>query len=638
MLTVELNREDMLSPVMDKHLQTVTDKMLKAKKTIVITGAGISCSSGIPDFRSADGLYNLVKAKYPKTVLKGKDLFDANLFRDCASTAVFYTFISELYRQTLEAKPSATHRFIKFLADKGKLLRCYTQNIDCLEERLDMNTDLVCEQGKIQKDVKVVQLHGSLKKLKCTICCNPYPFNKEYEDVFKEGEAPDCPKCLENDMIRNAMGKRRTATGTLRPDIVLYNENHPFGDAIGTIQVSDLAKSPDVLLVMGTSLKVHGLRLLVRKAAKAVHANKRGGCVILVNKTPVVGKEWQGVFDYFIEGECDAWCHHVEEAMRQVKVQTKLPFKALTKEEVEAQRAAEAKAKNGGSSSSSSSTTAKKMVKKKKKVVMEDGAGSDVDIESTLELQDTLKHHHHHHHRHQQQQQQQASQASQASQPTHQQAREVEQGNVSDKENQQPARKRSVAGKKRPFASIKSGSNTPVSSPTLSASSSVVVVPSTPVFAPVLPSCMTMPGLQDQEQQQQQQQHQPPQHHQHQQPSPSSDAIYGTLAKLQLRSKNGSRSSSPVPQEEAAAVRTTTRSQSRKRMTAARTTTTTTTRSRSAAAVAAVAAAVAAGLSMAPPKKRMMTARGESAGVQERLSYTQISKPHVRRLAVGKAK
>lgn len=87
---------------------------------------------------------------------------------------------------------------------------------------------------------------------------------------------------------------------------------------------------------MGTSLKVHGLRLLVRKAAKIVHGNKKG-CVILVNKTPVVGKEWAGVFDYFVEGETDGWCSIVENAIRQVKVQTKLPFKPLTPTQTDAQ-------------------------------------------------------------------------------------------------------------------------------------------------------------------------------------------------------------------------------------------------------------------------------------------------------------
>ncbi|KAG0377982.1 hypothetical protein BGX24_005033 [Mortierella sp. AD032] len=335
MLTIDLSQQsqDVLS---DRHLQQVTDVMLKAKKTIVVTGAGISCSSGIPDFRSADGLYNLVKKQYPDTVLKGKDLFDANLFRDCKTTAVFYTFISELHAQTLKAKPTPTHHFIKMLSERGKLLRCYTQNIDCLEEELGMDTSLVCDKGKVKKDVNVVQLHGSLRRLKCTLCSEPYGFQTDYQKVFKEGDAPGCPKCELYDGIRVAQGKRKVATGTLRPDIVLYNENHPFGDAIGKIQSSDLSRSPDVLLVMGTSLKVHGLRLLVRKAAKIVHENKKG-CVILVNKTPVVGKEWAGVFDYFVEGETDGWCSIVENAIRQVKVQTKLPFKPLTPAQADAQ-------------------------------------------------------------------------------------------------------------------------------------------------------------------------------------------------------------------------------------------------------------------------------------------------------------
>jgi NAD-dependent histone deacetylase SIR2 len=127
--------------------------------------------------------------------LKGKDLFDANLFRDCKTTAVFYTFISELHAQTLKAKPTPTHHFIKMLSERGKLLRCYTQNIDCLEEELGMDTSLVCDKGKVKKDVNVVQLHGSLRRLKCTLCSEPYGFQTDYQKVFKEGDAPGCPKC-----------------------------------------------------------------------------------------------------------------------------------------------------------------------------------------------------------------------------------------------------------------------------------------------------------------------------------------------------------------------------------------------------------------------------------------------------------
>ncbi|KAG0227768.1 hypothetical protein BGX31_006846 [Mortierella sp. GBA43] len=390
--------------------------MLKAKRTIVVTGAGISCSSGIPDFRSADGLYNLVKKQYPKTVLKGKDLFDANLFRDYRTTAVFYTFISELHAQTLKAKPSPTHHFIKMLAEKGKLLRCYTQNIDCLEEELGMDTSLVCEKGKVKKDVDVVQLHGSLRKLKCTICNEPYGFLTDYEKVFREGEAPDCPKCEMNDVIRVAQGKRKVATGTLRPDIVLYNENHPFGEAIGRIQLSDLQKSPDVLLVMGTSLKVHGLRLLVRKAAKTVHNSKKGGCVILVNKTPVVGKEWDGVFDYFIEGECDRWCQLIQDALRKVKVQSKLPFKALTPAELEQQR--------------------KDQEQERKKKQQKQQRQQDENEED---------------------QEQQSSSSSSSSSSSEQQDQEQEQEQSSDKENFVPLRlykKQKPGDKKRPLAAM----------------------------------------------------------------------------------------------------------------------------------------------------------------------------------------
>jgi len=98
-------------------------QVAKAKRVVVVTGAGISCSSGIPDFRSTDGLYNLVKQRYPDVVMKGRDLFDSCLFRDPASTALFYSFIAELKLAIDKAQPSPTHRFIKTLHSKGKLLR-----------------------------------------------------------------------------------------------------------------------------------------------------------------------------------------------------------------------------------------------------------------------------------------------------------------------------------------------------------------------------------------------------------------------------------------------------------------------------------------------------------------------------------
>ena len=87
------------------------------------------------DFRSADGLYNLVKARYPSTVVQGKDLFSSGLFRSPESTSLFFSFIAELKAAVDLVEPSRTHRFVRRLEERGKLARSYTQNIDGLERR-----------------------------------------------------------------------------------------------------------------------------------------------------------------------------------------------------------------------------------------------------------------------------------------------------------------------------------------------------------------------------------------------------------------------------------------------------------------------------------------------------------------------
>ena len=157
----------------------------------------------IQDFRSSDGLYNLVKQQYPAAVLKGRDLFDASLFRDPTSTAVFYTFISKLKQSIDSVSPSPTHQFIKTLDLKGKLLRSYTQNIDGLEERVGLLGSASEEarssgKGKAKinlKDVKNVQLHGDIRRVRCTLCSADYPFTDEYTNAFLDGNPPDCPEC-----------------------------------------------------------------------------------------------------------------------------------------------------------------------------------------------------------------------------------------------------------------------------------------------------------------------------------------------------------------------------------------------------------------------------------------------------------
>ncbi|KAG5654697.1 hypothetical protein H0H81_007453 [Sphagnurus paluster] len=327
-MTVTLKLDDISTDAHARRALTdISLSVAKSKKIIVITGAGISCSCGIPDFRSSDGLYALVKQQYPDVVLKGRDLFDASLFRDPTSTAVFYTFISKLKQSIDAASPTATHRFIKTLDTKKKLLRSYTQNIDGLEERVGLLGSSSAEaktagkgKSKIKiKDVRNVQLHGDIHSVRCMSCSAEFPCSSEHISMFLVGSPPDCPECTTRLKARVARSARAIRVGTLRPAIVLYDESHPLGDDIGNIQSADVMRKPDMLIIMGTSLKVHGLRKMVKEFAKTVHASASSnstnakpwqGKVIFVNKTPPAS-EWNDIIDYHVEGDTDSWVEKV---------------------------------------------------------------------------------------------------------------------------------------------------------------------------------------------------------------------------------------------------------------------------------------------------------------------------------------
>ncbi|KAJ1926672.1 NAD-dependent deacetylase hst3, partial [Linderina pennispora] len=123
-----------------ENLESVQRAVLNSQRCIVITGAGISVSSGIPDFRSPDGLFQQLKQRYPQSVTSGRDLFDATLFNDRDMVGLFYNFMGELRDLVSQASCTPTHKFIKQLDEQGKLLRCYTQNIDSLEKRIGLET------------------------------------------------------------------------------------------------------------------------------------------------------------------------------------------------------------------------------------------------------------------------------------------------------------------------------------------------------------------------------------------------------------------------------------------------------------------------------------------------------------------
>lgn len=128
-------------------------------------------------------------------MLKGRDLFDAALFRDPTSSALFYTFMAELKTQIDSARPAPVHDFLATLDAKGKLLRSYTQNIDGLEERAGLGTGECSPIGGGAPRPKNVQLHGDIHRVRCTLCSASFPCAQDHIEQFRTGTPPDCPEC-----------------------------------------------------------------------------------------------------------------------------------------------------------------------------------------------------------------------------------------------------------------------------------------------------------------------------------------------------------------------------------------------------------------------------------------------------------
>lgn len=301
--------------------------------------------------------------------MKGKDLFDVGIWRDPTSTSVFYTFIASLRKQIRDEvkQTTPTHRFIRTIRDSQKLVRCYTQNIDGLESRLGLCMDLDRGRGnKARFTVKsksapyvparraaggdmdggceVVPLHGDLAVLRCSLCQKTCGWEEHgREAILQRGQAPECFSCATSSQQRHDQGKRVTKVGSLRPNIVLYGEEHPAADAVGSITTHDLSLAPDVLLILGTSLHVHGIKTLVKEFAKSVHARaKAKGKVIFVNLSKPSESMWNDSIDYWVSMDCDAWVDtlrrhrpdiwHVQTQIqaRVVKKATRRPIKVST--------------------------------------------------------------------------------------------------------------------------------------------------------------------------------------------------------------------------------------------------------------------------------------------------------------------
>lgn len=186
----------------------------ESKEILVFTGAGVSTSCGIPDFRSEDGLYSFSKERYK--IPYPEAIFDINYFK--TNPQPFYTFSKELLSN--KVLPSVTHKMIKKLEDLGKLKWVVTQNIDMLHEKSGNKNVLAC--------------HGSYETATCLTCNKKYDF-KDIEDRLVLGEIPKC-----------------NCGGIIKPDITFFGESLPE-------KFYTFTQNPpkvDLVLVMGTSLEV----------------------------------------------------------------------------------------------------------------------------------------------------------------------------------------------------------------------------------------------------------------------------------------------------------------------------------------------------------------------------------------------
>lgn len=209
-------------------LQSIVDE---SDNIVFFGGAGVSTESGIPDFRSVDGLYNQ-KYKYPPETIISHSFYRRN-------PEEFYRFYKDKMLFS-EAKPNKAHMKLAELEAAGKLKAVITQNIDGLHQMAGSR--------------RVIELHGSVHRNYCERC-------HKFYDLRYVIDAPGVPKC--------------SCGGTIKPDVVLYEEglnNQDIEDAIHYISEAD------TLIIGGTSLVVYPAAGLIRYF--------RGRHLVVINMSP----------------------------------------------------------------------------------------------------------------------------------------------------------------------------------------------------------------------------------------------------------------------------------------------------------------------------------------------------------------
>jgi len=203
---------------MNEKIQELQQIIGNSNHIVFFTGAGVSTASGIPDFRSTDGLYNQ-KYQFPPEEILSHHFFKQH-------TEEFFRF----YRDKMlypDVKPSFVHQYIATLEKRNKKVTIITQNIDGLHQ--------------LAGSTNVLELHGSVLRNTCMQCHAKYPLDK----ILKMDTVPHCPKC----------------NGIIKPDVVLYEEGL---DETILNQALHALQTADTCIVLGTSLVVYPAAGLLR--------------------------------------------------------------------------------------------------------------------------------------------------------------------------------------------------------------------------------------------------------------------------------------------------------------------------------------------------------------------------------------
>ena len=282
----------------------------------------------VPDFRSSTGLFNTLRSEN-KLKASGKHLFDASVYQTDSSTSSFHDMVRSLSHMVSAAKPTAFHQLLATLASQGRLMRLYTQNVDGIDTSLPPLETTVPLSMKGPWP-RTIQLHGGLEKMVCSKCNHLSDFEPA---LFDGPQPPFCTICMETDKVRtDHAGKRSHGIGKLRPRIVLYNEHNPDEEAIGAVVSSDLRSRPDAVIVVGTSMKIPGVKRIVREMCGVVRGRRDGLAVWINHEPPPVGKEFEHCWDLIVTGGSDEVARQA--AMRRWD-DTENDFKECTESEVE---------------------------------------------------------------------------------------------------------------------------------------------------------------------------------------------------------------------------------------------------------------------------------------------------------------